>query len=38
MRGDRIGAMEAFETAVELAPTSRNRGMLAQLREGRTLG
>ena len=35
MRGDRIGAIEAFETAVELAPTARNRTMLAQAREGR---
>ena len=33
LRGDRNGAIEAFETAVELAPNSRNRSMLAQARE-----
>jgi predicted negative regulator of RcsB-dependent stress response len=37
LRGDRIGGIEAFETAVELAPSARNRSMLAQAREGRTL-
>ena len=37
LRGDRIGCIEAFETAVELAPTARNRSLLAAAREGRPL-
>lgn len=37
MRGDRIGGIEAFETAVELSPSQRNRTLLMQAREGRSL-
>jgi len=33
--GDRMGAMEALETAVELDPTQRNRQLLTTAREGR---
>lgn len=36
MRGDRVGAIEALETAVELDPSSRNRSLLGNAREGRT--
>jgi hypothetical protein len=36
LRGDRIGSIEALETAVELSPTARNRQLLANAREGRS--
>jgi tetratricopeptide (TPR) repeat protein len=35
MRGDRVGAIEHLETAVELAPSERNRKLLRAAREGR---
>ncbi len=35
MRGDRVAAIEALETAVELEPSNRNRTLLATAREGR---
>lgn len=35
MRGDRVAAIEAFETAAELDPSARNRQLLAGAREGR---
>lgn len=35
MRGDRVGAIEMLETAVELDPSQRNRGLLTTAREGR---
>ena len=35
MRGDRVGAIEALETAVELDPSQRNRQLLSTAREGR---
>jgi uncharacterized protein DUF4388 len=35
MRGDRVGAIEALETAAELDPSPRNRSLLAQAREGK---
>lgn len=35
MRGDRVSAIEALETAVELEPSQRNRQLLATAREGR---
>jgi hypothetical protein len=35
MRGDRMGAIEALETAVELDPSARNRSLLASAREGK---
>jgi hypothetical protein len=37
LRGDRVGAMEALETAVELAPSARNKELLARCREGKPL-
>ncbi|MCC7385320.1 MAG: hypothetical protein IT384_25955 [Deltaproteobacteria bacterium] len=37
LRGDRVGGLEAFETAVELAPTGRNRQLLAAAREGKSI-
>jgi hypothetical protein len=36
MRGDRMGSIEAFETAVELSPTDRNKNLLARARAGRS--
>lgn len=35
MRGDRAGAMESLETAVELDPSPRNRALLATARESK---
>lgn len=35
LRGDRMGGIEAFETAYELSPSSRIRTMLEAAREGR---
>jgi hypothetical protein len=35
MRGDRVGAIEALETAVELDPSARNRSLLSSAREGK---
>lgn len=35
MRGDRMGSIEALETAVELSPTDRNKDILARARAGR---
>jgi hypothetical protein len=35
MRGDRVGAIESLETAVELDPSARNRNLLMSAREGR---
>ncbi|MCK6551193.1 hypothetical protein L6R52_35490, partial [Myxococcota bacterium] len=35
MRGDRVGAIEALETAVELDPSQRNKALLANAREGK---
>lgn len=35
MRGDRMGSIEAMETAVELSPTDRNKEFLARARAGR---
>jgi hypothetical protein len=35
MRGNRVAAIEALETAVELEPSARNRQLLASAREGR---
>lgn len=35
MRGDRVGAIESLETAVELDPSARNRNLLLSAREGR---
>ncbi len=36
MRGDRMGAIEMLETAVELDPSPRNRQLLGTAREGRS--
>jgi Flp pilus assembly protein TadD len=35
IRGDRVNAIEALETAVELDPSNRNRTLLTSAREGR---
>lgn len=35
MRGDRVGAIESLETAVELKPSSHNKQLLLSAREGR---
>jgi hypothetical protein len=35
MRGDRVAAIEALETAVELEPSNRNKTLLSSAREGR---
>ncbi len=37
MRNDRVGAIEALETAVELDPSARNRQLLAGAREGKSV-
>jgi hypothetical protein len=37
MRSDRVGAIEALETAVELDPSTRNRQLLTAAREGKSV-